>query len=96
MALTEAVMPGTATGSTTFLKHVVGMYAPALSKPSRTKPSFSKARTDAALSAPTKGEARPRYGYSSNTNLSVKVLDFVKLGGPARTELRTFRWEVLI
>ena len=27
-------------------------------------------------------------------NLKVKVLDFVKSGGPTRTELRTFRWEV--
>ena len=26
----------------------------------------------------------------------MKVLDFVKSGGPTRTELRTFRWEVRI
>ena len=30
--------------------------------------------------------------YTSSVNLKVKVLDFVKSGGPARTELRTFRW----
>ena len=32
----------------------------------------------------------------SKMNLNVKVLDFVKSGGPCKTELRTFRWEVLI
>ena len=30
------------------------------------------------------------------TNASIKVLDFVQFGGRARTELRTFRWEVPI
>ena len=34
--------------------------------------------------------------YTTNLNLKVKVLDFVKSGGPERTVLRTFRWEVLI
>ena len=29
-------------------------------------------------------------------NLNTKVLDFVQLGGPECTVLRTFRWEVLI
>ena len=32
--------------------------------------------------------------YMSRANLSVKVLDFVQLGGTGHTELRTFRWEV--
>ena len=35
-------------------------------------------------------------GHSAILNLSVKVLDFVKSGGPECTVLRTFRWEVLI
>ena len=34
--------------------------------------------------------------YSSRMNLSVKVLDFVQLGGPEHTELRTFRREFLL
>ena len=34
--------------------------------------------------------------YNVKLNLSTKVLDFVKSGGPSKTELRTFRWEVLI
>ena len=34
--------------------------------------------------------------YTANWNLSAKVLDFIKSGGPAKTELRTFRWEVHI
>ena len=34
--------------------------------------------------------------YRSNVRVNVKVLDFVKRGGPARTELRTFRWEVVL
>ena len=33
---------------------------------------------------------------SPTRNLSVKVLDFVKLSGPKGTELRTFRWAVSI
>ena len=32
--------------------------------------------------------------YRTNLNLNVKVLDFVKSGGPRRNDLRTFRWEV--
>ena len=32
--------------------------------------------------------------YNSRTNLKTKVLDFVQFGGPDKTELRTFRWEV--
>ena len=32
--------------------------------------------------------------YTTNLNLKVKVLDFVKSGGPEHTVLRTFRWEV--
>ena len=32
--------------------------------------------------------------YPVNLNLIKKVLDFVQFGGPGRTELRTFRWEV--
>ena len=31
--------------------------------------------------------------YMSRANLSVKVLDFVQLGGPERTLVRMFRWE---
>ena len=34
--------------------------------------------------------------YNTSRNLNTKVLDFVKFGGPSKTELRTFRWEVLI
>ena len=34
--------------------------------------------------------------YTTKVKLIVKVLDFVQLGGPTRTELRTFRWEVPI
>ena len=34
--------------------------------------------------------------YKAMVNLITKVLDFVQLGGPTRTELRTFRWEVRI
>ena len=34
--------------------------------------------------------------YTANSNFRVKVLDFVKPGGPDKAELRTFRWEVLI
>ena len=34
--------------------------------------------------------------YTSSLNVIVKVLDFVKSGGPCKTELRTFRWEVHI
>ena len=32
--------------------------------------------------------------YTARVNLNRKVLDFVQFGGPERTELRTFRWEV--
>ena len=47
----------------------------------------------------TKGTLRnplrePRIIYRTNLNLIVKVRDFVKSGGPCKTELRTFRWEV--
>ena len=34
--------------------------------------------------------------YTAKAKVMVKVLDFVQFGGPARTELRTFRWEVQI
>ena len=34
--------------------------------------------------------------YITSLNRIVKVLDFVKSGGPGRTELRTFRWEVTL
>ena len=34
--------------------------------------------------------------YRGRVNVNTKVLDFVQLGGPIRTELRTFRWEVQI
>ena len=34
--------------------------------------------------------------YSAKLNEMVKVLDFVQLGGPTHTELRTFRCEILI
>ena len=34
--------------------------------------------------------------HDSMVKVIVKVLDFVQDGGPARTELRTFLWEVLI
>ena len=37
---------------------------------------------------------QPFLTYSANLNLKVKVLDFVKNGGPSKTELRTFRWDV--
>ena len=36
------------------------------------------------------------HSQSVDLNLNVKVLDFVKSGGPRRTDLRTFRWEVRI
>ena len=32
--------------------------------------------------------------YKSNVRVNVKVLDFVKRGGPEHTVLRTFRWEI--
>ena len=34
--------------------------------------------------------------YTARVKVMVKVLDFVKYGGPGRTELRTFRWEISI
>ena len=34
--------------------------------------------------------------YTASLNLKVKVLDFVKSGGPKETVLRTFRWEVAL
>ena len=34
--------------------------------------------------------------YTNKENLIEKVLDFDQLGGPERTVLRTFRWEVLL
>ena len=34
--------------------------------------------------------------HRSRTNLNVKVLDFVKSGGPGGTVLRTFSWEVAL
>ena len=37
-----------------------------------------------------------RLVYTTSVKDMVKVLDFVQFGGPGRTELRTFRWEVLI
>ena len=37
---------------------------------------------------------RPTSNYTLKTNLNLKVLDFVQLGGTGHTELRTFRWEV--
>ena len=36
------------------------------------------------------------FTYSVSLNLNVKVLDFVKSGGPECTVLRTFRWEVAL
>ena len=43
-----------------------------------------------------RGSRTIQVDYMRRENLSVKVLDFVQSGGPARTELRTFRWEVSI
>ena len=43
---------------------------------------------------PDGGRSMP--GYSARLKVMVKVLDFIQLGGPKQTELRTFRWEVLI
>ena len=34
--------------------------------------------------------------YTTKVKLILKVLDFIQLGGPTRTELRTFLWEVQI
>ena len=34
--------------------------------------------------------------YTSSLKHKVKVLDFIKSGGPRRTDLRTFRWEVTL
>ena len=37
------------------------------------------------------------YGQPARlSDISKMVLSIVKLGGPNKTELRTFRWEVLI
>ena len=40
--------------------------------------------------------ARDADDYTATLKLIEKVLDFIQFGGPARTELRTFRWEVSI
>ena len=37
-----------------------------------------------------------RLTYRTNVDLMEKVLDFLKSGGPRRTDLRTFRWEVVL
>ena len=42
----------------------------------------------------TASEARSASDYTANLTRKVKVLDFVKFGGPECTVLRTFRWEV--
>ena len=34
--------------------------------------------------------------HGKSSHISKMVLSIVKFGGPAKTELRTFRWEVLI
>ena len=40
------------------------------------------------------GQCQP--GYRAKAKVMVKVLDFIKSGGPKRTALRTFRWEISI
>ena len=38
----------------------------------------------------------PGFDYTDSLNLNSEVLDFIKSGGPAKAELRTFRWEFVI
>ena len=60
---------------------------------SETLPNGSMSCAEAVPSPAALDNSSP---YIGSLNVSAKVLDFVQLGGPARTELRTFRWEVQI